>query len=181
MASSGSPFSTVPVVRTLLRVTSPVRVFVYGTLMRGAANHAVLARQGARFVRPAVTSSPRVLVDLGPYPALLPAEVPAPDEHRAAVAGELWEIDASRLHALDAFEGAPDLFVRETISVRTSESDEDSVIDGVFVYVLAAALPSSARIILPSPGERAARYGAIGSLLPDGAKPEQIAPPTRRA
>lgn len=160
-------------------VASPVRVFVYGTLMRGAANHAVLERQGARFLDAAVTSSPRVLVDLGPYPALLSAAVPAPDDHRTAVAGEVWELDASRLDELDAFEGAPDLYVRETISVRTK--GDDSVIDGVFVYVLAAALPSSARIIVPTPGDRAARYGAIGSLLPDGAKPEQISPPTRRA
>lgn len=159
--------------------SSAVRVFVYGTLMRGAANHAVLERVGARFLSAAVTSSPRVLVDLGPYPALLSTTVPAPAEHHAAVAGEVWELDASRLHELDAFEGAPDLYVREAISVRAK--DDDSVIDGVFVYVLAAALPSSARVILPSPGDRATRYGAIGSLLPDGAKPEQIGPPTRRA
>lgn len=78
---------------------SRARIFVYGTLMRGEVNHRWLARAGARFVAEAETAARYTLVDLGPYPALIA-------RGRAAVRGELHEVDAAALPELDAFEGA---------------------------------------------------------------------------
>jgi gamma-glutamylcyclotransferase (GGCT)/AIG2-like uncharacterized protein YtfP len=138
-------------------------VFVYGTLMRAGANHAVLLRLGGTFAFEASTVEPRGLVDLGPYPALLPSLDSSADAVR--VHGEVWEIDDRALRELDAFEGCPDLYVRER--VRVAPSDGSEAIEA-FTYVLARRPPRSARIIPTG------RYRATGIPLPTGAAPEQF-------
>jgi gamma-glutamylcyclotransferase (GGCT)/AIG2-like uncharacterized protein YtfP len=137
-------------------------VFVYGTLMRGGANHDVLRRLGGSFVTAATTRSPRTLVDLGPYPALLAL---GSREDAAPVTGEVWEITDAALRELDAFEGVPDLYLRERLTVG-SAGRGDAI--EAFVYVLAGSPPPHARVIPTG------RYGRAGTALPDGAKPEQL-------
>jgi gamma-glutamylcyclotransferase (GGCT)/AIG2-like uncharacterized protein YtfP len=141
-------------------------VFVYGTLMRAGANHAVLVRLGCTFVGNAVTREARTLVDLGPYPALLPLGARAPV---ALVHGEVWEIDDHALRELDAFEGCPELYMRERIALAMLAMNEDRRALEAFVYVLAQRPPARARVI----GD--GRYSAAGTLLPHGATPDQIA------
>jgi gamma-glutamylaminecyclotransferase len=125
-------------------MTTTVGVFVYGTLMKGRANHAVLARLGARFIAAAETVEPRVLVDLGPYPAMLAS----PTRPRAAtrVSGELWEVDETKLAELDAFEGCPTLFRRERVALVLGERDGPQV--EAFVYVYAKRKPAGARVLV---------------------------------
>ena len=106
-------------------------VFVYGTLMRRGENHAVLERLGARFVARARTHQRRTVVDLGPYPALLPRDEPR-DGTAPLVDGELYELSEAALPALDDFEGSPDLYVRERIALTTEEGFAEA-----WVYVLA--------------------------------------------
>ncbi len=134
-------------------------VFVYGTLMRAGANHRVLARLGGRFVDEARTAEPRTLVDLGPYPALLPTTAPA----TTCVIGEVWEVDDSALRELDAFEGVPDLYTRERLAIVTDSETREA-----FTYVFARRLPKGARPI------ESGRYAAPGTALPTGASPAQI-------
>jgi gamma-glutamylcyclotransferase (GGCT)/AIG2-like uncharacterized protein YtfP len=86
-----------------------IRVFVYGTLMRGERAHRFLA--DARFVRVAHTVSAFTLVSLGPYPALLAGG-------RTSVRGEVYDVDARTLVALDRYEGVPQLYRREVITLR---------------------------------------------------------------
>jgi gamma-glutamylaminecyclotransferase len=112
------------------------RVFVYGTFLRGKANHSVLDRLGARFVGDAYTATPRTLLDLGPYPAMLPAE----RSDRVPVHGEVYEVDERALEALDAFEGCPDLYRRERVAL---EAGSDA-----WTYVLARAAPRDACVIV---------------------------------
>jgi gamma-glutamylcyclotransferase (GGCT)/AIG2-like uncharacterized protein YtfP len=132
-------------------------VFVYGTLMRGGANHAVLLRLGARYLAAARTKTGRVLVDLGPYPALLPSDR-LRDELAPNVHGELYVLDDASLPSLDAFEGCPSLYARERI---------DLVVDGgaieAWVYVLARDVPKRARVVATG------RYESGGVVLEDGA------------
>lgn len=142
-------------------------VFVYGTLMRAGANHAVLERLDARFVTTASTLHPRILVDLGPYPALLPSNESTIPPSR--VSGEVWEIDDSALDDLDAFEGCPDLYSRERITLLTDAEGAERELDA-FGYVLARRPPPHARILASG------RYGTPGTVLPEGAMPEQIEP-----
>lgn len=84
----------------------PTRVFVYGTLLAGEANHALLAT--ARRVGAAHTPSRFALHDLGAYPALVRGG-------RVAVVGEVYEVDAATLAALDQLEDHPDYYRRTAI------------------------------------------------------------------
>jgi gamma-glutamylcyclotransferase (GGCT)/AIG2-like uncharacterized protein YtfP len=72
-----------------------VRLFVYGSLRRGHTHHGQL--HGARFVAVARTLPEHALGELDGYPLLLTGN--------QAVEGELFELDASALTTLDAFEG----------------------------------------------------------------------------
>jgi gamma-glutamylcyclotransferase (GGCT)/AIG2-like uncharacterized protein YtfP len=139
-----------------------VHVFVYGTLMRGGANHAVLLRLGARYVAAARTARGRTLVDLGPYPALLPL-----DDGRDAVApnvhGEVFALEESELATLDEFEGVPSLYLRESIDLVT-----DAGAASAFTYVFAKKTPKSAQPVATG------RYVKVGSLLVEGAKESQL-------
>ena len=82
------------------------RVFVYGTLLAGEANHGLLAT--ARLLGPARTPPRFALHDLGAYPALVRGG-------RAAVAGEVYEVDAPTLAALDRLEDHPEYYRRTAI------------------------------------------------------------------
>jgi gamma-glutamylaminecyclotransferase len=115
-----------------------VLVFVYGTLMRGHANHRVMDRLRARFVAPARTVARRTLVDLGPYPALLR------EGGACRVTGEVFEVAEARLAELDEFEGCPDLYARETVEIE--RLDDGSTLEA-FVYVLARNPPTRARLV----------------------------------
>jgi gamma-glutamylaminecyclotransferase len=92
-----------------MRYTRSVILFVYGSLLRGEASHAML--EGARFVAEARTAPRYTLVDLGPYPALL-------DGGGTAVLGELYEVGEALLGALDELEGHPDFYGRTAIEIE---------------------------------------------------------------
>lgn len=91
-----------------------VVLFVYGTLMRGDDNHDRLG--DARPLGSSRTSGGYGLVHCGAYPAMVDRSTDA-DEH--GVWGELYEIDARHLPAIDEYEGHPELFVRSTITLAS--------------------------------------------------------------
>ena len=101
-----------------------LEVFVYGSLMRGQANHAVLA--GARFVEECVTDPSYTLLDLGAYPGLV-------EGGTTAVHGEVFEVVAAGLRSLDRFEGVPHLYVRGEVRL----SGRETTVSG---YLLAPAV-----------------------------------------
>jgi gamma-glutamylcyclotransferase (GGCT)/AIG2-like uncharacterized protein YtfP len=78
-------------------------IFVYGSLMSGFGNHRLLAR--ARLLGPARTVPAFTLISLGAYPGMLAGGT-------TSVAGELYEVDANTLTALDRFEGVPHFYQR---------------------------------------------------------------------
>jgi gamma-glutamylcyclotransferase (GGCT)/AIG2-like uncharacterized protein YtfP len=121
------------------------RLFVYGTLMQGQANHRVLLALGARRLGPAMTTEPRTLIDLGPYPALLAADT-ASEPPGTCVAGELYEVADEALGALDEFEGSPDLYRRERIVVALTD-EGDGGATAAWTYVLATGVPRDAEVI----------------------------------
>lgn len=140
-----------------------VRIFVYGTLMRDAANHRVLVELGARFVATARTQAPRTLVDLGPYPALLRAPLlrePGDSGAASSVHGELWTVSEAALAPLDAFEGCPTLYVRELVDLVVDDcSGENSFIETAWTYVFARPAPAHATAIFEG------KYRAKGQVL----------------
>ncbi|MCP3163147.1 gamma-glutamylcyclotransferase family protein [Myxococcus qinghaiensis] len=90
------------------RTSISTRVFVYGTLLSGEPNHGLL--RGARLVGSARTLPRFTLYDYGPFPALASGG-------KHAVAGELYEVDAVMLAALDRLEGHPCFYERTSIAL----------------------------------------------------------------
>lgn len=88
--------------------STSTRVFVYGTLLSGEPNHRLL--RGARLIGPARTQPRFTLFDYGPFPALA-----ARGKH--AVEGEVYEVDALMLAALDRLEGHPRFYERTSIAL----------------------------------------------------------------
>lgn len=87
-----------------------MKVFVYGTLLRGEHNHRVLEEGGAVFVREATTRPEFTLVHLGGFPAMVAGGA-------TAVLGEVFEVgDALRLR-LDRLEGHPRFYCRTPIEL----------------------------------------------------------------
>lgn len=88
-------------------------VFVYGTLMRGQRNHSLLF--GSRYVCEGLTGPGFELVDLGDFPAL----IPAPEgEQTSAIAGEVYAVDHSILEILDEIEDHPRFYRRTPIELE---------------------------------------------------------------
>ena len=83
-------------------------VFVYGSLLSGERNHGRMA--GARLLGPARTLLRYALYHLGDYPGMT--------EGAQAIEGELYDVDARLLAALDAFEGHPNYFRRRPVALE---------------------------------------------------------------
>ncbi|NVJ25097.1 gamma-glutamylcyclotransferase [Myxococcus sp. AM011] len=90
------------------RASTSTRVFVYGTLLSGEPNHRLL--RGARIIGPARTQPRFTLHDYGPFPALA-------SRGKHAVEGEVYEVDALMLAALDRLEGHPRFYERTSIAL----------------------------------------------------------------
>jgi gamma-glutamylcyclotransferase (GGCT)/AIG2-like uncharacterized protein YtfP len=111
-------------------------IFVYGTLRRGASNHAQLA--SARFVGMARTRARYELVDLGGYPAVV-------EGGHTAVIGELYEVDDELLCELDRFEDVPVLYERKSVDIALRDVDSnDDVYIPVEAYVMSRERAQSA-------------------------------------
>lgn len=84
------------------------RVFVYGTLLAGEANHSLLAN--ALLVGAARTRATYSLYDFGPYPALVRSGA-------SEVVGELYQVEAATLAVLDELEEHPEVYERRRIAL----------------------------------------------------------------
>jgi gamma-glutamylcyclotransferase (GGCT)/AIG2-like uncharacterized protein YtfP len=89
------------------------RIFVYGTLKRGFAGAHLLLRD-ARFEGAASTAEGYALYDLGAYPALVRAS-------NGVVRGEAYSIPRDMLAVLDAYEGVPELYERQLVTLDDGE------------------------------------------------------------
>jgi len=98
------------------------KVFVYGTLMKGQANHDLM--KGAIYEGKYKTDDRWGLINIGVFPALVP--------HVLAVEGEVYTVDKETLAVLDRLEGvAGGMYKRRYIYVF----DEDGVRDEVYTYI----------------------------------------------
>lgn len=94
---------------------APARVhaiFVYGTLLRGEANHHYL--HGQSCLGPAVSGPGYRMYHLSGYPGLV-ADPTAP----GGIHGEVWQVSGPGLRRLDALEGLPEgLYTRAPVNLE---------------------------------------------------------------
>jgi gamma-glutamylaminecyclotransferase len=93
----------------------PCRLFVYGTLLPGEREHALLA--SAELLGPALTEPSFQLVDLGLYAALIA-------DGKVAVHGELYALTLQTRRAIDVARQVPILFQRVTIRLADGSEAE---------------------------------------------------------
>ena len=86
-----------------------MRLFVYGTLMKGFPNHGYIRDAGGGFISDGVTEARFDMISLGGFPGMVYGE--------CRVRGEIWNI--SGLEAIDQLEGFPDFYDRSVISIFT--------------------------------------------------------------
>lgn len=106
------------------------KLFVYGTLRSGHANSARFGLEGTAPCTPEVKLMGFELFDLGWYPGIRPGD--------GYVVGDLFDVKDNQWAALDQYEGVPDLYTRETVTVGGFE--------GVQVYVYHRSIPADKKI-----------------------------------
>jgi gamma-glutamylcyclotransferase (GGCT)/AIG2-like uncharacterized protein YtfP len=90
-------------------------VFVYGTLLRGLSNHALLDQ--APFLGPARTKKPYALY-LDYFPKVVREETVSP------IVGELYLVDGPVLALLDDLEDHPFEYRREQVDIIMDDNEE---------------------------------------------------------
>ncbi len=98
------------------------RVFVYGSLMRGMANHRLLDSPGVEFVGEAKTVPAFVMLDLGDFPGVIPCQsnfsTDGIDATPTAIHGEVYVVSRNVFRNLDMLEGYPRLYDRREIKLE---------------------------------------------------------------
>lgn len=86
-----------------------MKVFTYGTLMRGCGNHGLLT--DARLVGTAITQAVFTMLHLGGFPAIVAGG-------STAIVGEVYEVTAEQLEQLDRLEGHPTFYRRTRVTLQ---------------------------------------------------------------
>ena len=96
-----------------------MKVFVYGTLLKGEYNSCLLDKQ--EFIREAWTTPEFTMVNLGGFPGLL-------EGGHTAIAGEVYEVDEECMFKLDRLEGCypndPDQGMYGRINLLLDDGEE---------------------------------------------------------
>lgn len=87
-----------------------MKVFVYGTLKQGHGNNTFL--EESEFLGSLKLKLPFKLYDLGHFPALIA------DKGKHTIHGEVYEVDAKTMKALDRLEGYPDFYDKGVMKTK---------------------------------------------------------------
>ena len=112
MVNDSPPLPPTP---NLALVEDPsIYLFTYGTLRKDGSRPAT-HYQGAEYVSPGFHTGLLKMVDLGPYPALVPSDTPY------TVLGDVWRVQD--LKYFDLYEGYPTLYDRKQIPIQTPNGE----------------------------------------------------------
>jgi gamma-glutamylcyclotransferase (GGCT)/AIG2-like uncharacterized protein YtfP len=137
-----------------------IRLFVYGTLMKGNIHHEKFL-SCARFAGYFVADGFQIY-DFGSYPLIAQNEIDK-------VRGELYIVDNTTLEKLDISEAKANLFTRKSIKV-VSENDNDEVQEA-YIYVYNKDVSKNVKVSYDSQPNKAIRrndyvwYASYGSNL----------------
>lgn len=110
-----------------------IRVFVYGTLMRGGCYHSEFLK-GHKFLGRAIISN-YALYDLGSYPGVA-------EEAGERVKGEVYGIDWKTLRNIDLLEDNGSLYNRKRVRVQM----EDGMATRAYVYIWNGAVDAKHKV-----------------------------------
>jgi len=104
-----------------------MKIFIYGTLKRGCINHNIISnKKDVAYL--GVYSTINCTLYLGTYPYLV-------KQGNENVIGELYNITNNKLISkLDIFEGSPDYYKREIISIYNLP--DETIVEEVQAYIL---------------------------------------------
>ncbi|HEV7281037.1 MAG TPA: gamma-glutamylcyclotransferase family protein [Pirellulaceae bacterium] len=111
-------------------------IFVYGTLKRGQVRHFALA--GQRLLGDAKSRPRYRMVNLGSYPALI-------EGGASAIAGELWEVDATCLALLDEIESVAEAYYRRG-EILLAPPHDDLIVEAYFFDADVSSLPDHGEV-----------------------------------
>ncbi len=96
-----------------------MKIFVYGSLMRGFPNHHLIEEGNAQFLGVHESEEKLYMVGLrsGAYPYLIDEAV-HPSCQPTTIKGEVYEVSYDLIQRLDAFEGHPYHYTRQTLIVH---------------------------------------------------------------
>lgn len=93
-----------------------LKVFVYGTLRKGCGNHFVMKDADGKYIGTGIVKGYEMYTN-GSYPMVIRGE--------ASVVGEVYEVEkVENLYRLDALEGYPYLYIRETTEVELESGEK---------------------------------------------------------
>ena len=126
---------------TMLHSGEKHRVFVYGTLMKGMRNHHRLTDAGAKLIATEANTygDMKMLSRMtgGGYAA--PIVITGSSfEPKGIIKGEVYEVDNKTLMRLDQFEGHPEVYERQKITVSFDQSANE-----VWIYIYVDVVPDS--------------------------------------
>lgn len=129
-------------------------LFVYGTLLQGETNHALL--RSARYLGSGRTTAHYSLLSLGSFPALIASG-------STAVEGELYEVTEEQLLALDRLEEHPHFYKRTLMQLEDGQQVLAYVLNNEHVHGQPLIASGSWR------RHRSERAKRVQALVPEGA------------
>jgi len=102
-----------------------IKIFVYGSLMKGEFNHSILKRENNKFIRKAVTTRDYNLFDLGGFPGMT-----RPGNY--SIVGEVYEVCKETVRHLDILESHPQFYIRSLISLDDGEVVSTYILDNAY-------------------------------------------------
>jgi len=102
-----------------------VKIFVYGSLMKGEFNHPILERNNNKFIRSASTTRDYNLFDLGGFPGMT-----RPGSY--SIIGEIYEVCSETIRHLDILESHPQFYKRSLICLDDGEVVSTYILDNAY-------------------------------------------------
>lgn len=99
-----------------------MKVFVYGSLMKGEFNHGILKNETTTFLGEDATKEEYTFYDLGGFPGLVRGGT-------QSVVGEIYEISSFTRRNLDVLESHPQFYRRTKIELKSGEKVEAYILN----------------------------------------------------